>query len=226
MKMNTLLGTALLGFTLTLSQAHASVVSIFVDAAPNKFGSPDYSAWEANAFAAAADGTFVNMSNSLNSDNWGTTNFEIEDEVVYSFGDLGSRLTWVYFISDTTVEELDAADNFAVSLLNTWDGEESDFYMEYYGSTWLEPGSWQNYNGGVIGTAGMAYWGAQDINTQEALDSDIAAWGAAAESWEFRVRFDDDITSLTSNRIASVPEPSGIALLAAAILLLTRRKVR
>ncbi len=225
MKISKIIGTSLLGCALVLSQAHASVISIFVDAAPNKYGSPDYAEWEANAFANAVNGSFVNMANSAKAANSGTTNFEIEDAVVYSFGDLGSRLTWVYYISDTSVEELGSADNFKVSLLNTWDGDESDLYLDFYGNTWLEPTSWLNYNGGVIGTAGMGWWGAHEVNTQEALDADLAAWGAVDESWEFRVQYNNEITSLTSNRVASVSEPTGLALMVAGFLLFMRRKL-
>ena len=51
-------------------------VSLYVDAAPNKYGSPDYASWETSAFAAAANGTFVNMASSYNPANAGTTNFK------------------------------------------------------------------------------------------------------------------------------------------------------
>lgn len=101
-------------------------VSLFVDSAPNASGSPDYSAWKANAYAAAAGGTFVNMVNGINPANIGTKNFEIEDEVVYSFGDLGKRLHWIYWIPNTTIAELDG--RFQISLFNIWDGDVLDFY--------------------------------------------------------------------------------------------------
>ncbi len=78
-------------------------VSLFVDSAPNVYGSPDFPAWKANAYAAAAGGTFVNMINGINPANIGTTNFEIEDEVVYSFGDLGKRLHWIYWIPNQLI---------------------------------------------------------------------------------------------------------------------------
>ncbi len=195
--------------------AFASSVSIYVDAAPNKYGSPDYSSWEADAFAAAADGTFVNMSSSVNPNLAGTTKFDIRDEVVYSFGDLGKRLTWIYWVPDATISDLQ--DKFKISLLNTWDGDDLDFYDDYYGSTWLEPTTWQEYdtdgdgNGdGVIGTAGMAWWGAYEEDTQEALDADIAAWQTADETWLFTVKYNEGNseteTSLLSTR-AAVPEP-------------------
>jgi hypothetical protein len=200
--------------------ANASVY-LYVDAAPNAFGSADYEPWKEAAFASAADGSFVNMASGINPDNVGTTNFEIQDEVVYSFGDLGKRLTWIYWIPETNLEALDG--KFEISLTNTWDGDVLDFYLDYYGSTWLVPTKWENYEGGVIGTAGMAWWGAYEENTQEALDADLAAWAKAEETWIFTARFLDDdgnvtqTDSLTSYR-APVPEPATILLFAAGLL--------
>ena len=194
--------------------------SIFVDAAPNVYGSPNYDAWKLSAFAGAAAGTFVNMANGTNLGNVGTTNFEIEDEVVYSFGDLGKRLTWIYYVAGETTDSL--AGRFQIGLTNIWDGDVQDFYLDYYGSTWLVPTKWQNYDAdgdgqtdGVIGTAGMAWWGAYGVNTQDALDADLANWGQADESWIFTVKLDNTEYSLTSNREgipAVVPAPGAILL--------------
>lgn len=206
----------------------AQAISIFVDAAPNKYGSPDYTSWETNTFQSVANGTFVNMTHSINPLNVGTTDFEIEDEVVYSFGDLGKRLTWIYFIENESVASLDAGDRFQISLTNIWDGSSWDFYDYYYGNTWLEPTSWIDYdsdgdgtNDSVIGTAGMAWWGAYQINTQEALDADIQDWGSVDESWIFTARLDNNETSITSNRKA-VPEPAAILLFCTGLMGLVR----
>lgn len=182
------------------------VVYLYVDAAPNVYGSPDYPAWKAATFAAVAAGTFVNMANSAIGCNAGTTKFEIEDEVVYSFGNLGKRLTWIYWVPGETKASL--AGRFKISLFNTWDGDVIDFYLDYYGSTWLEPTKWEDYdaNGdgivdGVMGVAGMAWWGAEVANTAAALEADIAAWAPARESWEFTAKLDDTAFSITSDRI-------------------------
>lgn len=204
--------------------AEASSVNLYVDAAPNVYGSPDYAAWRDAAFLAAASGSFVNMANSFNPANVGTTEFEIQDEVVYSFGDLGSRLTWIYWIPGETVDSL--AGRFDISLENVWDGAYLDFYDDYYGSTWLVPSSWTNYAGGVIGTAGMAWWGAYGVNTQEALDADIAAWIQSWETWTFTARLDGVEYSITSTRdvpVVPVPPAAGIGLLGMGILGFVRR---
>lgn len=191
--------------------AQANIVDIYQDAAPNKYGSPAYPAWEAAAKAAAAAGTFVNMANGVNPGNIGTTDFEIEDGVVYSFGDLGKRLTWVYYIDGETVASL--AGRIQVSLFNTWDGVTDDFYLDYYGSTWLVPSSLVNYGNGVIGMAGMAWWGAYGTNTQADLDADLAAWGQVPESWTFTVKLDNTDYAITGNRLGAVVPAPGAALL-------------
>jgi len=192
-------------------------VSLFVDSAPNVYGSPNYPIWEAAAFAAAASGLFVNMANGINPANIGTTNFEIEDEVVYSFGDLGKRLTWIYWIPNATVADLDANNRFEISLINIWDGSVLDFYDYYYGSTWLEPTKWKDYMGGVIGTAGMAWWGAYNTNTQAELDADIALWSLSEETWIFKTKLDGIECSITSYR-APIPEPGTFLLLGSGFL--------
>jgi len=195
-----------------------------VDSAPNVYGSPDYPAWEANAFATAANGTFVNMANSANPANVGTTNFDIEDEVVYSFGDFGKRLHFIYWLPGETVAELDANNSFEVSLINIWDGDVLDFYDDYYGSTWLEPTKWVDYDAnndgsgeGVIGTAGMAWWGADGVNTPEALGADIAEWSLSSESWIFKAKLRGEISEIRVDR-AAVPEPSTLFLLGAGLV--------
>ena len=206
-----------------VSNVAALSISLYVDSAPNVYGSPDYAPWLDSAKTAVANGTFVNMSNGINPANIGTTNFEIEDEVVYSFGDLGKRLTFLYWIPNTTTAYL--LDNgFEVRLENWWDGDYLDFYLDYYGSSWLTPDGMENYAGGVIGKAGMAWWGAYDTNTPEELAADILEWGQASETWKFSARMDDGtyafLSSVKSNRdgLAPVPEPATMLLFGVGLL--------
>ncbi len=204
------------------AQAARYAFDLYVDAAPNKYGSPDYALWESNTFASVAERTFINMSNGSNPANNGTTNFEITDEVVYSFGDLGKRLTWIYWIPNETIATL--SNRFQISLLNYWGSDPAyDFYDDYYGSTWLTPTSWSNYDAGndgdidgVIGTAGMAWWGAYGVNTPYALAQDLTEWGGVGEVWDFSARLENgEQHSIVSYREAeaTIPEPGTLALL-------------
>ena len=200
--------------------ATATAIGIYVDSAPNVYGSPDYAAWLANTKTGVSSGSFVNMSNGINPANIGTTNFEIEDEVVYSFGDLGKRLTWGYYIEGETTETL--AGRLQIRLENWWDGEYSDFYADYYGSSWLTPTKWENYDAdgdgtadGVFGLAGMALWGANGVNTTEALIADIMEWGQSDEVWRFTLRLDNESYSIDDSvRMghSPVPEPTTMVL--------------
>ena len=210
-----------LAVTLLAGSAGATTIQIFVDSAPNTYGDPGYLSWQAAAFADIAAGTFVNMRNGVNPAFVGTTDFMLEDEVVYSFGDLGRRLHWIYWIPGETVESVSSDNlNLQVSLVNIWDGDVDDFY-----GGWLSPTRHVNYTDddgnvlGVIGTAGMAWWGAYNVNTQDALDADLAAWRPVSEQWIFSVRLGSDtnnnavLASITSNRAAVVPEPATMTLL-------------
>lgn len=202
-----------------LASSSAMAISLYVDAAPNVYGSADYAPWWSNAKSDVAAGTFANMRNGFNPGNVGTTDFEIQDEVVYSFGDLGNRLTWIYWIPNETISSL-VSQNFQIRLENWWDSEYLDFYDYYYGNSWVTPTRWEEYAGGVIGSAGMAWWGASGVNTAEALAADILDWSQADETWKFSVRFGQENSSLTSNRegLAPVPEPTTILLFSAGLL--------
>lgn len=201
---------------LAAGNARANGIQIYVDSAPNAYGSPDYDAWWSAAKTGAVSGTFVNMAHSVSPANGGTTNFEIQDTVVYSFGDLGRRLHFVYWIPGATTQEL--SNSAQVAMYYEWDGVTYDFYGDYYGSTWLTPTKWEDYNGGVIGTAGFAWWGAYGINTPEALAADLASWDMSQGDVTFKLRIQDPTSAafttydLTAHH-EPVPEPATLSLL-------------
>jgi hypothetical protein len=216
MKRSAVIVLAIIALFWSVNIAPAESISLYVDSAPNVYGSPSYPAWESNAFALASAGTFVNMANSVNSSNAGTMNFEIQDVVVYSFGDLGRRLHFVYWIPQETITTL-AAKHFQISLSYDWENVNYDFYNDYYGSTWLTPTKWIEYAGGVIGSAGFAWWGAYGINTPEALAADLADWDKYQGNITFTARMDDGISSSVT-AYHSVPEAASLLLLGLGLL--------
>jgi hypothetical protein len=208
------LGLILLIWT-SLATAGPISVNLYVDSAPNKYGSPAYPGWESAAFSAASNGTFVNMANSADPANVGTTNFDIRDVVVYSFGDLGRRLTWVYWIPGETVSSLTG--RFDISLLFDWGGVTYDAYSYYgYGGTWLAPTDWQDYAGGVIGTVGWAWGGAYGVNTPAALNADLTNWNQYVGDITVRTRLDGTVYSLAAQH--TVPEAPTFTLIGIGLL--------
>ncbi len=165
----------------------AQATSLYVDAAPNMYGSPDYADWWTSAKKSVVNESFVNMANSSNLLNSGTRKFEMEDAVVYSFGDLGSRLQFIYWVPEETIQTL-TKDKFKVTIDYKWDGHKYNYYKEEYGKKWIMPTLWEEYEGGVIGTAGFAWWGAYGVDTQDALDTDIADWDMYQGNVIFKVK--------------------------------------
>jgi hypothetical protein len=161
------------GMALGLSAgALADTVTLGIDAAPN--GGAGFTAWRTNAFSTLSDGAFVNMANSHDSANIGTTTFDALDAIVYSTLDRGTRLHWVYWLPGETVESLSG--RFEVRTVADWEGVDYTFdaagnYLVDNGTNgFAQPGSWVNYdsdgdsiNDGVIGTFGNAWWAYDDL---------------------------------------------------------------
>jgi len=161
------LATALL----TAAFAHGGGITAFnVDTAPNVYGSPDWAPWWSTAQTDVVGGTFDNMRSSVLGTP-GDLYMDPYDEIVYSTGDLGSRLHWIYWIEGETTTSL--VDRFEVRYIIDWGGVEYtyDFGIGGWadpstGAGWIQPGSWTNYNDGtttgVIGNFGHAWWATDD----------------------------------------------------------------
>jgi hypothetical protein len=221
MKRSILAVISCLAVFLFVSPSFASV-SLNVDAAPNAYGSPNWGPWWAATQTDVANGTFTNMRSTPYA---GTTNFDAYDEIVYSTGDLGKRLTFTYWIPNQTVQSLTG--NFEIKLAMGWDGAQ--YALDWNSSGWLDDGpnvgwvapkNWENYNGGVIGSIGLAFWAmGSDGNPAHVTQADIDGWASSLSAYqtsaigEVRIRESADSswqeTTLQANM---VPEPSTIII--------------
>lgn len=235
---------AILGALALAPAAHAlPIVDLHADTAPNVFGSPSWPAWWDDTKTDVVAGTFVNMRSGANP---GTNNFTATEEIVYSTGDLGQRLHWIYWVPGVTTADLDGL--FEVKMVIDWDGVAYTYAggglaVDDANTGWAQPGSWENYAGGVIGSMGHAWWASDDLappaNTDgspynETDAADVAA--LAAQVYDFQtfatgmVRYRDDIDddwTTTSLRLNLVPAPATAPLLVLALagaLLLRRRR--
>ncbi len=207
---------ALVGF---VSAANAGPIVFYLDTAPNASGSSLWPAFRDAAYAKLYNGTFTNQEHSFDPANQGTQNYEPEDYMVYSFGDLGKRLHAFYYIPGETTASL--AGRFQVSILYQYDGVWYNPYEQYGWGEWLTPSSWINYDGngdgstdGVMGSMGNALWGAYGYGSdtpeaREALAADLADAHLYLGDTRFLARLDETVYELR----ASVPEPSLMLLL-------------
>lgn len=140
----------------------AEATMLYVDSAPNVYGSPDWANWWLQTKSDVVAGTFTNMRTGTFP---GTTTMDPYDEIVYSTGDLGKRLHWIYWLPNENIDTL--AGRFQVKWVIDWDGAD----WTYQGGNWAldgpevgwsQPVSWENYSGGVIGSLGFAWWATDD----------------------------------------------------------------
>jgi hypothetical protein len=160
-----------------MAKADAPTVELYVDSAPNAYGSPNWAPWLAQTKTDIVAGTFTNLRTGTYP---GTSSIDPLDEIVYSTGDLGKRLHWIYWVPGTTVADLTG--NFQVKMVVDWGGINMtyDWSLPNFPLVpdtpdvgWVQPGSWVNYEGGVIGTMGHAWWATDDEALPFSTDSSL-----------------------------------------------------
>jgi hypothetical protein len=143
--------------------SHALDITMNVVYAPNVYGSPDWAPWWDAAKNDVKDGTFQNMRSGMYPGSQYMTPYE---EIVYSTGDGGRRMHFIYWVPDTTIADLTG--NFEVKWVIDWDG--TDWTLDSGGAWtvddpntgWSEPSNWEEFMGGVIGSVGFAWWATDD----------------------------------------------------------------
>ena len=156
-----------------LSEA-APTVNMYVDTAPNVYGSPNWAPWWASTKQDVAAGTFVNMRSGLYP---GTTQIDPYEEIVYSTGDLGQRLHWMYWVPGTSIAELTG--NFQVKWVIDWDGEVwttddgGNWILDAPELGWKTPSNWEDYSGGVVGSFGFAFWADDNLALPLSTDGNL-----------------------------------------------------
>jgi len=215
-----------------LALASQAAADLYVDSAPNAYGSPDFAPWWSAAQTDVVAGTFQNMrSGALGTP--GVLEMSPYDEIVYSTGDLGKRIHWIYWLPGETVADLDG--KFQTRYIVDWDGVQytydwgvGDHVVATADNGWIQPTRWTDYAGGVIGSFGEAWWAVDDdalpFNTggtpyDETDQADIDALAAAIlqsqtfARGEYRLLTDaggwGPVESLTVN---VVPVPGAVLL--------------
>jgi hypothetical protein len=147
--------------------------------APNIYGSPDWDPWWQAAKDGIVGGSFVGGTGGTFA---GSPFFIPVDETVYSFGDLGTRIHWIYRIPDTTIAELDGL--FEVKWVVDWSGTDwttdasGAWILDDPDEGWSEPSRWEEEDGDVFGSVGFAWWG---------------AYGYRSDSPEARAQLEEDL---------------------------------
>lgn len=152
---------------------------LYVDSAPNIYGSPDWAPWWDQTKADIAGGTFTDL-RSITSPNTEPYTISPYDEIVYNTGDMGNRIHWVYWLPGENAASLD--DRLEVKWVIDWygvnytmDWSTQSWTVDSSEQGWTEPTGWEDYDNGegvagVIGSFGFAWW-AND-NYAELFDTD------------------------------------------------------
>lgn len=223
--------------------AGASTIALYVDSAPNA----TYGAWKTASYPSVVAGTFTNMAGGTFP---GTLKADPLDLIVYSTGDLGKRLAWIYWLPGQTVAGLTG--HFQIRDVVDWDGEAWTYdwntgnqVLATPDAGWTEPASWINYAGGVIGAFSDAWWATDDealpFTTDASPYNEVNAADIAAlrqqvmlhdTYWRGEVRLLDDagnVVQTQSLQVDVVPEPATMSLFGfglASVVAAVRRKSR
>jgi len=213
--------------TITTTSWAAIDLHLYADSAPNG----NVSGWETQIFPEVAAGTFTDMQTGTHP---GTLTFAPSDAIVYSVANYGNRLMWTYWIPNMTVNQL-AGMNFQVKTAFDWDGvayttdwNTGAYLADTAAAGWGTPASWINYNGGVIGVFGNAWWAVHGTYpnpdyytgvTQADIDAQASDMLAYQTYWTGEVQYQDaDGTHTMDLQLNVVPEPT--TFIAGALLLL------
>lgn len=149
----------------------ATGVDLYVDSAPNVYGSPDWAPWWDAAKSDVVAGNFTDLRTGTHP---GSDIIDPYDEIVYSTGDLGKRLHWIYWVPEKSTTSLDGL--FEVKWVIDWGGSEwmldenGAWVLNDPDAGWSQPSSWEDYDGGVIGSLGFAWWSTD--NDAPPIDTD------------------------------------------------------
>jgi len=207
----------------------ALALTLNVDSGPNASGSPLWAPWWTATKADIVAGTFADMRSAVYP---GTLIMSPYDEIVYSTGDLGKRLLWIYSVPGLSPTQL--AGNFQVKISMNWEGYNYalDFSTGGWMNDgpnvgWVSPASWEPYNGGTIGAFGLGWWATDNdalpysTNANpydETNQADIDAWAALLQPSQLSstglVRIRDNANSpwtVQELQVDMIPEPLTMA---------------
>lgn len=150
-------------------------VNLYVDSAPNVYGSSNWGPWWSETKTYVVGGSFTNMRKGTYP---GTNYYDPYDMIVYSTGDLGKRIHWIYWIPGKTKSELDKL--FQVKWVIDWEGTAYTYDWSIWDliedgpeKGWVQPSSWEDYSdgvNGVIGSFGFAWWAVDDLADPKTTD--------------------------------------------------------